>query len=229
MTREGGFAPFVLAPSRNCLVLPAGFDPGIAALTEPLVIGARAVSVGGVGPGDRVLVLGPGAIGQAIALMAREAGAAEVTVAGRDDGPRFDVLGRLGFDRLVEVGDQGLTHLAAEGRFDVVFEAVGMPTLVAEALPLLRREGVLVIAGIHPRPAEIPLNTVVREQLQLRGTNRGRMADWQRTLDFVVRQGAALAPMVTHRLPLRDALAGFATTRSRQATKAMLLPEAGDE
>ncbi|WP_203074318.1 zinc-dependent alcohol dehydrogenase [Falsiroseomonas ponticola] len=229
MTRDGGFAPFLLAPARNCLVLPPGFDPAIAALTEPLVIGARAVSVGGVGPGDRVLVLGPGAIGQAIALMAREAGAAAITVAGRDDSPRFGVLRRLGFDRLREVGDQGLAHLAAEGRFDVVFEAVGMPTLVAEALPLLRREGVLVIAGIHPRPAEIPLNTVVREQLQLRGTNRGRLADWRRTLDFVLRQGEALAPMVTHRLPLRDAPAGFAATRRRQATKVVLLPEPGDE
>lgn len=227
MTRQGGFAPFVLAPARNCLVLPAGFDPGIAALTEPLVIGARAVSVGGIGPGDRVLVLGPGAIGQAIALMAREAGAAEITIAGRDDAARFAVLEKLGFDRLRAVGGQGLTHLAAEGRFDVVFEAVGMPTLVAEALPLLRREGVLVIAGIHPRPAEIPLNTLVREQLQLRGTNRGKLADWRRTLDFVIRQGAALAPMVTHRLKLRDALEGFAITRSRQATKVMLMP--GDD
>lgn len=53
MTREGGFAPFVLAPARNCLPLPPGFDPAIAALTEPLVIGARAVAVGGVAPGDR--------------------------------------------------------------------------------------------------------------------------------------------------------------------------------
>lgn len=229
MTREGGFAPFVLAPARNCLPLPPGFDPAIAALTEPLVIGARAVSVGGVAPGDRVLVLGPGAIGQAIALMAREAGAAEVTIAGRDDAPRFAVLERLGFHGLREVGDKGLTHLAARGRFDVVFEAVGMPTLVAEALPLLRREGVLVIAGIHPRLAEVPLNTVVREQLQLRGTNRGKQADWARTLDFVIRQGQALAPMVTHRLPLRDALEGFAITRRRDATKAILLPEPGDE
>lgn len=228
MTRDGGFAPLVLAPARNCLAIPEDFDPAIAALTEPLVIGARAVSVGGVGQGDRVLVLGPGAIGQAIALMAREAGAAEVTIAGRDDGPRFAVLERLGFDRLREVGDQGLAHLTAEGRFDVVFEAVGLPTLVAAALPLLRREGVLVIAGIHARPAEIPLNTVVREQLQIRGTNRGKSADWRRTLDFVLRQGSALAPMVTHRLPLRRGLDGFAVTRRREATKVVLMPEPGD-
>lgn len=221
MTREGGFARYVLAPARNCLVLPEGFDAGIASLTEPMVIGARAVSVGGVSPGDRVLVLGPGAIGQTVALMAREAGAAEVTITGRDDAARFAVLRRLGFDRLVEAG-------AVSGRFDVVFEAVGIPELVAESLPLLRREGVLVVCGIHPRPAAIPLNTLVREQLQLRGTNRGKQADWQRAFDFVLREGVALAPMVTHRLPLRDGLAGFDLARRRVATKVVLMPEEAD-
>lgn len=222
MTRDGGFAPLVLAPAGNCLVLPDGFDAAIAALTEPMAIGARAVSVGGVGPGARVLILGPGAIGMTVALMARAAGAAEIIIAGRDDAPRFAVLRALGFDHLIE----GIAE--AEGRFDVVFEATGVPELVAAALPLLRREGVLVVCGIHPRPAALPLNTLVREQLQLRGSNRGKQADWQRAFAFVLDQGAALAPMVTHRLPLAEAQRGFDLARARLATKVMLHPGPAD-
>ncbi len=224
MTREGGFAPFVLAPAKNCLTLPGGFDPSIAALTEPLVIGGRAVSVGGVRPGDRVLILGPGAIGQTIALMAREAGAAEITVSGRDDAARFAVLRQLGFDRLVEADQVA----GLGGRFDVVFEATGVPEMIPAVLPLLRREGVLVVAGIYARDIALPLNTLVREQIQLRGTNRGKLADWRRTLDFVLRQGQALSPMVTHHFPLREGLEGFAVARRRLATKVMLHPEAAD-
>jgi len=41
--------------------------------------------------------MGPGTIGQAIALFARAAGAGRVLIAGRADGPRFDVMRQLGF------------------------------------------------------------------------------------------------------------------------------------
>ena len=63
---------------------------------------------GAVGLGDTVLVLGPGTIGQAIALFARLAGAARVIVAGRADAPRFDVLRALGFTELVDVAEAPL-------------------------------------------------------------------------------------------------------------------------
>lgn len=36
MQRDGGFAQFAQVPAQNCLTLPDGFDPGIAALCEPL-------------------------------------------------------------------------------------------------------------------------------------------------------------------------------------------------
>ena len=224
MTRNGGFAAEVLVPARNCLVLPDGFDPAIAALTEPMVIGARAVSVGGVGPGDRVLVMGPGTIGQAIALMAREAGAAEVAVAGADDALRLDVLRRLGFDRLFDVQNGPLEQLVGGRAFDVVFEATGVPRVVQQGLGLLRREGVLVVAGIHPGPAGIDLNGLVREQQQLRGSQRGKRRDWLHAFDYVVREGARLSPMVTHRLPLGRAIEGFELARNKAASKVVLLP-----
>jgi 2-desacetyl-2-hydroxyethyl bacteriochlorophyllide A dehydrogenase len=232
MTRDGGFAAAVLAPARNCLALPEGFDPAIAALTEPMVIGARAVAVGGVGPGDRVLVMGPGSIGQTIALMARAAGAAEVVVVGADDALRLGVLRALGFDRLHDLQDGPLERVAGDGsgaKFDIVFEATGVPQVVQQGLGLLRREGVLVVAGIHPRPATIDLNGLVREQQQLRGSQRGKRRDWLRAFDFVVGQGARLAPMVTHRLPLDRAIEGFELARHKAASKVMLLPGGGAE
>ena len=226
MTRDGGFAAEVLVPACNCLVLPEGFDPVIAALTEPMVIGARAVSVGGVAPGDRVLIMGPGTIGQAIALMARAAGAAEVMVGGADDRLRLDVLRRLGFDAVHDIRDGALEDFAGRRRFDVVFEATGVPQVVQQGLGLLRREGVLVVAGIHPHPANLDLNTLVREQQQLRGSQRGKRRDWLRAFDFVVAQGDRLSPMVTHRLPLDRALEGFELARRKAASKVVLLPGA---
>ncbi len=224
MSRNGGFARRVIAPARNCLTLPAGFDPTLAALCEPMVIGARAVEVGGVSKGQRVLVLGPGTIGQAIALLSRAAGAEDVVVAGLDDRLRLDVLRQLGFDRTVDLKDKSIVEIAGAGTFDVVFEATGSPTVVQQGLSLLRKEGVLVIAGIHPSSATIDLNGLVRQQQQLRGTQRGKRRNWIQAFDFVVTQGERLAPMITHRLSLDQAIQGFELARRKQASKVMLLP-----
>ena len=43
-----------------------------------------------------------------------------------------------------------------------------------------------------------------------------------------MRQGARLAPMVTHRLPLERAIEGFELARSKAASKVMLLPGDGE-
>lgn len=89
LTRHGGFARHVAVPAANCLVLPDGVDMELAALTEPLGIGAQAVEVGEVALGQSVVVLGAGMIGLAIAMMARLAGATTVIVAGLDDDMRL--------------------------------------------------------------------------------------------------------------------------------------------
>ena len=56
--------------------------PAVAALTEPLAVALRGVSLGDVGPDSRVLVLGAGTIGLGAALLARDR-AAEVAITAR--------------------------------------------------------------------------------------------------------------------------------------------------
>ncbi|MFL5252880.1 MAG: zinc-binding dehydrogenase [Rhodopila sp.] len=105
LTIDGGFARFVNVPAGNALPLPDTVDTELGALVEPLAVVAEAVLVGEVGLGDTVLVLGPGTIGQGLALMARAAGAGRVIVSGRADQPRFAVLNQLGFTDIVDVAE----------------------------------------------------------------------------------------------------------------------------
>ena len=227
MTRNGAFARSVLVPAENCVRLPDAIDDELAALTEPLTIGARAVEVGGVKPGDRVLVLGPGTIGQAIALMAREAGAAEITIAGRDDGPRIRCLQALGFERTLDTAGESLaSQLRSAGArpFDVVFEAVGAATALVQGLAELRKGGVLVVVGIHPKPVEIDVTRIVRDQQQLRGSHRGSRPTWDRVVRLLAEKGPAFRPMITHRVPLERILEGFELARRRVASKVIVTP-----
>ncbi len=225
MTRPGAFARFVLAPAINCVPLPAGVDDELAALTEPLTVGARAVESGEIKPGDRVLVMGPGTVGQTIAVMARAAGA-EVTIVGKDDPDRLACLLELGFERLVDLKDMPLADLAAPGKFDVVFEATGVPATINHGLGVLRRRGILVVCGIHASHAPVDLNRLNREQLQIRGSNRASRATWGRVVDLLAKEGERLRPMITHRLPLERAIEGFELARQKVASKVMILPNA---
>lgn len=232
MTRDGAFAAWVRVPQRNCVPVPDGLSDALAALTEPLTISMQALRIAGDLAGLRVLVMGPGTIGQGIAALARRAGASQVVVSGFDDAARFDALRAMGFDALIDVKTQSLAEgtrpFTGGAPFDVVFEATGVPETITEALALLRRNGIVVVTGIHARPLALDLTPLVRNQQQLRGSFRPPESDWPLALALLAEMDAVLRPMVSHVLPLAQAKEGFALAHGKQACKVLLCPEAGD-
>jgi threonine 3-dehydrogenase len=227
VTRNGAFAALVSVPAVNCIVAPGGLDAEIVSLTEPMTVGAEAIDTAGVRQGDRVLVLGPGTIGQGIALFARAAGAAEVVIAGKDDAPRLACLQRMGFSDTVDVGahalDEALAPYLAKGKFDVVIEATGAAAAVQQGFDVLRKRGVLVVCGIHSQPVSVDLTRLVREHQQIRGSYRAPLATWTRVLGFLNENADQVRRMISHRLPLERALEGFELARTRIASKVVIV------
>jgi threonine dehydrogenase-like Zn-dependent dehydrogenase len=227
VTRNGGLQPLVTVPAANCVAVPSGIDVEIAALTEPMTVCAEAVDTGGVRAGDRVLVLGPGNIGQGVALFARAAGAAEVVIVGKDDAPRLGCLRDMGFTATVDVGgrtlEEALAPYLARGKFDVVIEATGVPAIVQQGLNALRKRGVLVVVGIHPTPVSVNLTRLVRDHQQIRGSYRAPLATWPRVLQFLAANAALARRMISHRLPLERAIEGLELSRTKAASKVLIV------
>lgn len=227
--RNGGFAPWAAVPLRNCVPVPPGVQGDVAALAEPLTVSHEAVRTAGVRPGHRVLVLGPGNIGQGIALFARAAGAAQVVVAGHGDAPRLAVLRAMGFDDVLDFEgsdmDAALAPYLARGRFDAVIEATGAAAVIAPALRALKVHGVLVITGIHAAPVPIDLTELVRNHQELRGSYRAPESAWPEVVRFMQEHQPLLRQMITHRVPLSRADEGFALARARHASKVLVQPE----
>jgi 2-desacetyl-2-hydroxyethyl bacteriochlorophyllide A dehydrogenase len=229
VTRDGGFAPWVVVPARNCVPVPEGIAADVAAMTEPLTVSHEAVRSGGVQRGDRVLVLGPGNIGLGIAMFARAAGAAAVIVAGRDDAARLGVAQRMGFRDVIDFAGADMAEalaprLAAEGKFDVVFEATGASAVIEPALRALGPGGTLVIVGIHPRPVPIDLTALVRNHHAIRGSYRAPEDAWPEVLAFVQREQDVVRHLITHRVALAQAQEAFALAHARRATKVIIQP-----
>ncbi len=220
--RDGGFASLARVPIRNCVAVPEGLDPELAALTEPMTVAAQAVARTGTVEGKRALVLGPGPIGLGVALFAERAGAAALTIAGRDDAARLACARALGFadTRDALTGDAPLEPAG----YDVIFEATGVPEVASAAQRLLAPGGALVICGIHARPASFDLTAMVRLEQGVVGSYRAPVACWSEVIAAIADEPERFRKLISHRLPLSEAFDGFALMRNRAAIKVMLRP-----
>ncbi|WP_249673929.1 zinc-dependent alcohol dehydrogenase [Pseudomonas abieticivorans] len=145
----GGFAELATARAHQCVVLPASIGLADSALAEPLAVALHGVMRARLRPGAKVLVLGAGAIGLAVAYWARRLGAAKVCITDLGDWQRERALQLGASDFLVDDGN--LARRIPEclgGPPDIVFECVGRPGLIAAAVEHVRPRGTVVILGL---------------------------------------------------------------------------------
>ena len=151
----GGYAEYqYLGPDSMVLPVPAGLDPVVATLFNPLGAGIRwAATVPETKPGDVVAVLGPGVRGLCAAVAAKEAGASFVMITGLGprDADRLALAGSFGVDLAVDVAvDDPVAALrrATGALADVVVDVTAKaPTVFSQAVALARGGGTVVVAG----------------------------------------------------------------------------------
>jgi alcohol dehydrogenase len=175
----GGYATHqYLAPDTLLLPVPAGLDPIVATLFNPLGAGIRwGVTVPGTKAGDVVAVLGPGVRGLSACAAAKDAGAAFVMVTGFGprDASRLELAKAFGADLVVDVAvDDPVRALRAAGigGADVVVDVTAKaPAALAQAVGLARSGGTIVLAGTRGAP-NVPgfdPDLVVYKELRLVG------------------------------------------------------------
>jgi 2-desacetyl-2-hydroxyethyl bacteriochlorophyllide A dehydrogenase len=113
------------------------------ALVETLGVGAHAVARSGLRAGETAIVVGAGPIGLGTALFAREAGA-DVTVIDKNE------------DRREFAEQQGWKTRSAESAVaDVVFDATGSASVMAQSLRRVAFGGRLVFVGLTSDPVAL--------------------------------------------------------------------------
>ncbi len=151
--RPGALAENLAVPVSSLHVLPDSLDPTLGALVEPGGNALRAAQAAAVGPGDRAVILGPGAIGSLVALFLRAAGAEVHLLGPSEDSLRF--VRSLGFS-------QAWTRSTLPGLpFDAVVDASNAAELPALALSLVEPAGRIVYIGLAGSPSTIDTRTVV--------------------------------------------------------------------
>lgn len=225
--RDGGFAEWLDIAAASCLSVPDDLPAPIAALAEPLAISVHAVDLSAAGPGDAVLVLGPGPIGLGAAWIAQHRGA-DVLLAGLNDPERLTCARAMGLDHIVDLAKADLAGAARAcfGRDpDIVIEATGHAASVPQGLALLRPCGALIAVGIHSHPCEIDLTRLVREKKRIIGAHDTTRRAFEQAIALLSRHRDALGQMITHHMPLSRGAEAFAIARQGASVKVMLIPD----
>jgi (R,R)-butanediol dehydrogenase/meso-butanediol dehydrogenase/diacetyl reductase len=164
---RGGYAEYVAADARWCVQLPRTLGWQDGALVEPLAVALRANMTSGIRNGDRVLVIGAGAIGAAATYWARLSGAGRIAVSATST-RREAVARALGADAfLTPEPDRDLMSQAMEalgGMPDIVFECAGVPGSLDLAVSAVRRGGTISAPGACWSPDRFtPILAMVKE------------------------------------------------------------------
>lgn len=204
---DGGMADEIVVPEHLVVPLPAGVAVADACLVEPLAVAVRAVARADIGPDTRVVVVGGGSIGLCAAAAARARGARVEIVARHDH--QLAAAERLG---AAEAGDRPA---------DVVVEAAGTESALADAVDRCEPGGIVVVPGTYWDDVRLPGMLMGMKEVSLVPSIMYGATTGPRDVTVAAALLAAdpdiAAAMITHRFPLDDASAAFATAADRAA------------
>jgi len=170
---QGAFRQRLVAEEWQCHRVGEGILINEAAFAEPFAVTLHAVARAGSLLGKRVLVTGCGPIGALTIIAARSHGAREIVATDVMDAVLRKAQ-QVGADCTINVANEPErlgAYAANKGCFDVHFEASGNEQAIRVGLDVLKPRGVLLQLGLGG-DISIPQNTVVAEEIEVRGTFR---------------------------------------------------------
>ncbi|NLD77055.1 MAG: alcohol dehydrogenase catalytic domain-containing protein [Acidimicrobiales bacterium] len=195
---HGGFAEYVRVSADLAFPLPDSVPDAHGPLVEPFAVGLHVARAAEIVGGDRVLVIGAGAVGLTTATWARQMGAGSIVVS--DPAPARRTT--------AETFEVDATHDPGagpvEGSFDVVVDCAGKPGLLDVASAAASTHGRIVIAGVCYEPdTYVPLVPMLKE-LSLRFAIYYQPGEFQTVVDAFASGAVDPALLLTRTAPLSE-------------------------
>ena len=211
----GGYADYMyLDPFSIVHRMRNDLPLGEAALFNALGAGFRwAVDIPATGPGDTVLVLGPGQRGLTSVIAARVAGAEQIIVTGLTrDAPKLALARALGADHTIDVETEDVRVRVKEltnglGADVVVEVSANAPEPVAEALHYVANGGRIVLAGVKgfKTVPEFVSDLVVVKEITISGAFGVTSPSYEAAIRLIESGRMPLAQLHTHDFALEEA------------------------
>ena len=199
-----GYAERMLLSAPMLLEVPNGLDARRAALTEPMAVGLHAVNRSAIAAGEGALVLGSGPVGLAVIAALRLRGI-EPIVASDLSPARRELARTMGADEVVDPAQE--PAFDAWGRVGgarplVVFEAIGVPGIIDDAMRQAPPQTRVVVVGVcMERDAITPFFGIAKE-LSLSFVFGYDPMEFAETLGSIAEGRIDVAPMITGEVAL---------------------------
>jgi threonine dehydrogenase-like Zn-dependent dehydrogenase len=235
----GSYAQYMyLDPNAVVHRVDASLPPEIAVMFNPLGAGYRwGVEIPKTGPGDTVLILGPGQRGLASVLACREAGARKIIVTGlAADAAKLAIAREFGADATIDVQNEDVKTRVLEltgGRgADIVLDVSSYAVEpVAEAIDYVRMGGVVVLAGVKgfkPIPNFIS-DKIVMKEVSIHGAIGVTRSGYANAIALLESRRHPVEKMHTHDFSLGEAELAIRTLAreipGQESIHSCLIPE----
>ena len=207
---DGGLQELLRLPASQAFPISTE-NPAVAALTEPVSIGVRAVHRAGITEGERVVILGAGPIGQAVQVVASDHGASTLLI---DPLPsRLELGAAMGAEGIAwserdEVVAAAREWAGGEGA-PVVFDATGAPQAIRAAVEIAASAGRVVVVGMSGEEVPLEVMAFTEKELDVLGVSCCGGGEFAEAVDVVERHGVPLERWVSRRFELAEAPAAL--------------------
>ena len=223
----GGYGELMVLNEALAIRVADDVPSHVAALTEPLAVGVHAVAKSGIAPGDAAVVLGLGPVGLACVAELRRRGIGPVIGADFSQ-RRRELAAHFGCDEVVDPSVE--SAFAAWRRIDatrplVVFEAVGVPGMIDQAMKASPRDTRILVVGVcMPQDHLLPIVGITRE-LSIQFAFGYTTEEFAATYRAVTEGAWDLEPMITGRVDIDGVPGAFdALGRPDEHAKILVVP-----
>jgi len=223
LNHPGGLQEYVTLPAYALYKLPDAIDTELGALLEPLIVGVHGLRLVDMRFGDRVAVLGSGAIGLTAIAAARAMGATFIAATARYPQQR-EMAGVMGADAVFETTNEGTAAMAKAmpGGYDVVVETVGgHADTLGQALQIVAVGGRISVLGAFSQPVSIHPIMFFMKEPRIVGSNcygrAGRNSDYELGIEIMRRRPEDFRRLITHRYGIDEVAQAYATADDKRS------------
>lgn len=213
-------------PAQFTFKLPDNVSYGEGAMAEPLSVGLQAVKKAGIKPGDTALVTGCGTIGIVTAMSALAGGCSRVIITDVIQ-EKLDIASKYGITP-VNITKQNLVDTVNEltdgWGVDIIFEASGNESTIANIFDPLCPGGTIVFIGMPVQPVPIDIVAAQAKETVIKTIFRYAHV-YPRAVGLMASGKIDVKPLITDIYRFEDGVAAFEYAANPKPTSVKVMIE----
>lgn len=219
--QRGGMAENMIIKAENALLIDGNTDYAVAAISEALAVSYTAVKKIAHYEKKKILVVGPGPIGLGVAAILVGSGNRIVDMLGTSvDENRLQLAEKLGCSSTY-MSTEVINQQDFKG-YDAIIDCSGHPSVPPSVLPFLKRGGELILVGINANEFSLPMDQIVRGEIQIKGSYGITRENLRQVLKMANDEKYPFKKIIAEEIPFVDVISGFEKALNKAVGKIVI-------